>query len=107
MCFFTVRGKNLAPEGKAYLSDKRKNNATYVIDGNTSKQYSTTSCLKEYFLHKLAWWKVDFDDKIKVYAVEITPGKLKILQEGKRFISKCKWIMAILINALEAIVKSE
>ena len=102
MCFFTVRGKNLAPEGKAYLSDKRKNNATYVIDGNTSKKYSTTSCLKEYFLHNMAWWKVDFDDKIKIYAVEITPGKLK-----KRFIRKCKWIMSILINSLQAIVKSE
>ena len=90
MFFFTVRGKNLAPEGKAYLSDKRKNNATYTIDGNTSKIYSTTSCIKAYYLHKRAWWKVDFDDKIKVFAIEITPGKLEIVQEWKRFSRKCK-----------------
>ena len=83
MCFFSVSGKNLAPEGTAYLSRSRqRNNPTKVIDGNTSKRYSFHTCLKATWTKRKTWWRVDFDKLIVVYAVEITPGKLIFCKKG-------------------------
>ena len=78
-CTFSVRGKNLAPEGKAYTSrTRRKINATKAIDGRTTSK--DHSCLESHYMKRRSWWRVDFQRLIVVYAVEITPGKLQLMQ---------------------------
>ena len=71
-------GKNLAPEGKAYLfNGRRKNNAFKTIDGKTTDVFQRDACMQSYYT-TMAWWKVVWDKLIEVYAVEIMPGKLDI-----------------------------
>ena len=75
----------MAPEGNASLSRSRpRDNATKVIDGNPSREYKDKSCLNVY-RNKRDWWRVDFGRLIMIYAVEITPGKLELFEDGQRF----------------------
>jgi len=79
-CAFSVRGKNLAQEGKAYIiRSRRKCNATKAIDGRTSSK--DNSCLESHYMKRRSWWRVDFERLIELYAVEITPGKLELMQD--------------------------
>ena len=82
LCLFSVRGKNLAPQGTAHLSRSGSRiNATTVIDDNPSRYYKDKSCINVY-RSKRDWWRVDFGRLIMIYAVEITPGKIEFLKTG-------------------------
>ena len=71
--YFAVVGMNLATEGKASQHHTlMQKHASLAIDGNTR------SCTKT-GLSRNAWWRVHFDNLIKVNALEIKPGKLYIL----------------------------
>ena len=73
---FSVIGKNLAPEGKAYQSYAlRGNNASKANDGQTTNRFSRNKCAQS-LQKKRAWWRVDWKKLVEVYAVEIMPGKL-------------------------------
>ena len=77
-CTFSVSGKNLAPEGKAYIIHSPWNiNATKAIDGRTT----SNSCLESRYMKKRSWWRVDFQRLIVVYAVMITTGKLELMHD--------------------------
>jgi len=77
---FSVQARNLAVEGKAYHSLAfGKKNASKAIDGQTQIIFSDDSCITSRRQEKI-WWRVDFAKLIEVYAVQITPGKLHMLQ---------------------------
>jgi len=73
---FSVRGRNLALEGKAYQSSAfKRGTASKAID------MSDDSCISSRKRRKNIWWRVDFVNLVELHALDIKPGKLEMLQE--------------------------
>ena len=73
---FSVHGRNLAQEGKAFQSNEfRRGSASNAID----MKYE--SCITSRKKKRKIWWRVDFVNLIEVYGLYIKPGKLDILQD--------------------------
>ena len=77
MVFFSVRGRNLAPEGRPYLSAAPGNNASKTNDLKTISIFRKDTCTQSGF-GRNAWWRVDFVKLVEVYGLEIMRGKLNI-----------------------------
>ena len=51
-------------------------------------------------MRKKAWWSVDFGRLIIVYALEITPGKFELFEDGKPFRRKKEKNIDDCVNAM-------
>ena len=63
---FPVRGKKLTLGGNTYQS---------TTGGSTTQTFANGSCQTSQDTEG-AMWRIDFDNLIEVYAIEITPGML-------------------------------